>query len=184
MVRAILPDFAVANLARKLESHPAQGSRQACYGIKFCSVIPHTLFTETLPKHTYLRHISPCHRHARNPKESRQVLPTIGRNKAREPSPPPVLTQRLNPCSFCSQLVHDVCTSLHLSAHDLPCLSSMPTQVDEGDAAGSGLKPEMLVSLTAPKLSARCDTWSSHKLLARCNSGRSSSPNNPHPHPR
>lgn len=31
------------------------------------------------------------------------------------------------------------------------------TQVDDGDAAGGGLKPEMLVSLTAPKLSARCE---------------------------
>lgn len=30
------------------------------------------------------------------------------------------------------------------------------TQVDDGDAAGGGLKPEMLISLTAPKLSARC----------------------------
>eukprot|EP00752_Nemacystus_decipiens_P007308 g6539.t1 len=39
--------------------------------------------------------------------------------------------------------------------------------VDDGDAAGSGLKPEMLVSLTAPKLSARFFEGPHHFLGGR-----------------
>lgn len=44
---------------------------------------------------------------------------------------------------------------LVLPPTDAFCVRQME-QVDEGDAAGDGLKPDMLVSLTAPKLSARC----------------------------
>ncbi|CAM9637176.1 unnamed protein product [Scytosiphon promiscuus] len=57
-----------------------------------------------------------------------------------------------------------------LSSCALPVASvDVPSgwSVDEGDATGSGLKPEMLISLTAPKLSARFFEGPHHFLGGR-----------------